>query len=664
MRRRSLAILIVTLVWVAVSSQLAVARETKPSPIRRVHSGRQVEVRAGKSLRKPAPILASGTKSLSSDQVQALLGPATADIQVTYTGFTAPAQMAFEAAVQIWETKVVSTQVIHVNATWEALGSGILGSAGPSNIFLMNDNYVYPAALAEALCSCEAPGEPYEIDASFSSAFSNWYFGTDGNAPANTYDLMTVVMHELGHGLGFLSSFGVGAGNKGYWGFSADSGAHLYPLRYDVWEYGVATGGSPFTTTYPDGWTGYTALKTELTDTTVYFGGPNVVAALGGRAKLYAPATWSSGSSNSHFDESTFPTGTLNALMTPQLAGGEVIHDPGPLTLALFRDIGWQTSSSAPVKPTVSLNLPTTTNSATVAVSMSESDPAGTGIAGWYLSSSPIDPGAGDAGWLAVEPTTFTLSGADGNKTVYAWVKNNAGTVSDASSDTTLLDRTAPTVGAPRADFVAGQTIGTTVLVRVSWPTATDTSGVGAYQLQFKRNSGAWTPISLGSPTQTSVDIALTHGNNYTFRVAATDTLGNTSAFATSTIRKLVRKQENAAAVSYSGSWKRVALGGSSGGYVKRSLTSGNTATFTFTGNSAAFVAARGANRGISEIRVDGALVATIDLYSAALETRRVIWTSAGLGAGTHTVQVRVTGSNNPAATGIRLDVDAFFAWQ
>jgi hypothetical protein len=34
--------------------------------------------------------------------------------------------------------------------------------------------------------------------------------------------------------------------------------------------------------------------------------------------------------------------------MTPFLANGEAIHRPGPMTLAVFRDIGWVTTPDAP----------------------------------------------------------------------------------------------------------------------------------------------------------------------------------------------------------------------------------------------------------------------------------------------------------------------------
>ena len=217
--------------------------------------GRTVPVHAGTSLKPLQPLLAGeswpgGTQAL---------GPATANIQVTYTGFSAPAQAAFEAAVVIWEHLIVSPLVINVNANWTPLGAGVLGSAGPTGFFLLSDGRVYPAALAESLCNCEA-GVATEIDANFNSAFASWYLGTDGAAPAGQYDFFTVVLHELGHGLGFMSSFQA-AGATGVWGFV--SGPTTYAMRYDLGEWSSATGGNLLTNTgvYANP---STALGTEL----------------------------------------------------------------------------------------------------------------------------------------------------------------------------------------------------------------------------------------------------------------------------------------------------------------------------------------------------------------------------------------------------------------
>ncbi len=333
------------LVLTGLSPAVASARGSGTTIIGSFPGRGQITVRAGHA---QIPFGATARPSLGT-QSTAAAAVATADIEVTYNGFSAAAQNAFEAAVSVWETRIVSTQVIHVNATWEGLGSGVLGQAGPNAFYLMDDGFVYPAALAEARCSCEKDAS--EIDASFNSAFPDWYLGTDGNTPADKWDFYSVVLHELGHGLGFLSSFYV-QGSQGGWGFT-DEFFHVYPLRFDLNEWSAASGGIALTDTsvYPNP---SAALKTELTDGGVFLGGSNVEAALGGRAALYAPNPWSPGSSNSHLDEAAFPNGNENALMTPYLDNGETAHDPGPVTLAVFRDIGWSTSESVPQPPTIS----------------------------------------------------------------------------------------------------------------------------------------------------------------------------------------------------------------------------------------------------------------------------------------------------------------------
>ena len=321
----------------------------------RAIAGALVPVRAGYTDQHLRPILAPTHGRMSLTTASGSSVAATAEIEVTYHGFSAKAQAAFQAAVDVWESAIVSSQVIHVDATWTSLGAdtGILGQAGPTYFWLGDDNRYYPAALAEAICACDENSGP-EIQAEFNSAFTGWYLGTDGQA-GSKYDFTTVVLHELGHGLGFLSTFQVTSG-QGKFGLGAQHRA----VPFDDNEWSAASGGSLMTSFANPS----VALKTQLTDGSVYLAGSNIVAALGHRAKLYAPSTWSGGSSNSHLDESAFPGGTANALMTPFLSNGEVIHAPGPATLAIFRDIGWTTSDSvtptAPGAPPTSAPRPAT----------------------------------------------------------------------------------------------------------------------------------------------------------------------------------------------------------------------------------------------------------------------------------------------------------------
>jgi len=260
-----------------------------------------------------------------------------ATIIVTYTGFTPEAQAAFQYAVDIWQSLLVSDVPIRISATWEPLRTGVLGQAGPSRLFTINgggeriSNALYPIALVEKLVGENINNSDSDINASFSSTF-NWYLGTDGNTPAGQYDLVSVVLHELGHGLGFLTSKDYDVDSKLgalstppsiYAGFM-ENGAGLHVADTRIFANPSVELGTAFTTN------------------DLYFDSPLTRAANNGnRARLYAPTTYAGGSSVSHLDENTYGPGDINSLMSPQFASAEAIHSPGPITLAMFSDMGW-----------------------------------------------------------------------------------------------------------------------------------------------------------------------------------------------------------------------------------------------------------------------------------------------------------------------------------
>jgi hypothetical protein len=86
-------------------------------------------------------------------------------------------------------------------------------------------------------------------------------------------------------------------------------------------------------------------LAAQLTSGSIYFNGTNAVKANGNaNVKLYAPNPWQPGSSYSHLDE--IFNGTPNALMTYSIGSGESIHNPGPVMLCMFKDVGWTVTVS------------------------------------------------------------------------------------------------------------------------------------------------------------------------------------------------------------------------------------------------------------------------------------------------------------------------------
>ena len=167
-----------------------------------------------------------------------------------------------------------------------------------------------------------------------------------------------------------------------------------------------------------------------------------------------------------------------------------------------------------PPKPTVVFKVTqrTVTSSTSVPISITTTDPSGTGIKGYFLSSTDVSGTltAATAGWKLVT-TTFTIPTGDGLKTIYVWVKDGNNSVSTAASVQVRLDTTIPV-----ATLTVTGSPGASPVVTVS---GTDTSGSGikAYAITLtntqpdKDDTLAWyatatdasNALSLATGTQT-----------------------------------------------------------------------------------------------------------------------------------------------------------------
>jgi hypothetical protein len=158
------------------------------------------------------------------------------------TGTTLGQQLlnAFTYAANIWGQTVTSAVPIVIDAQFSSLActstGAVLGSAGATQVFInvpgaAYPNSIYSYALSNKLYGGEISDEPgAQINANFNSdlgkpnclAGTSFYLGFDSNHGANI-DFVTVLLHEMGHGLGFQT-------------FTNGSTGHQFAGYPSVWD--------------------------------------------------------------------------------------------------------------------------------------------------------------------------------------------------------------------------------------------------------------------------------------------------------------------------------------------------------------------------------------------------------------------------------------------
>jgi hypothetical protein len=289
------------------------------------------------------------------------------------SGTTVGAQrlIAFQSAASIWGAALTSGPTITIRASWAALpcttSSGTLGSAGNAgNIWREFPGGVpgfwYGNALANAISGVDRNGSSVELNAQFNMNLGtsgcldalHWYYGLDNNHGSRGIDLVSVLLHEFGHGLGFQSYTNTTTGQQ-----AGGQQAGFFPSIFDRYLFDNATGKS---------WTQMTDSERVASAINVghlVWNGPRVLTDVpmvltsgvdgSGRPFMYTPNPVEQGSSVSHWDMSL----TRNQVMEPNISN-DLFHSIAPpqdLTMSLMRDIGW--TSNAPVAPTILLDQST-----------------------------------------------------------------------------------------------------------------------------------------------------------------------------------------------------------------------------------------------------------------------------------------------------------------
>ena len=247
--------------------------------------------------------------------------------------------IVMQYAADILAQVIDSSVSIEVDGSFVDKDCPILGSAGPTTFYAagalptaVRENW-HPIALYNAYNGSDVDTNLSDISMSFQSdaacATSNFYLGLDNSPAGGQFDLLGIVLHEILHGLGFLSLVNSSTGE-------------VLQNRNDIFMTFLEDHTSGLT------WGNMTDSQRANSATdgpNLHWVGPQVRAQsgilnqgrLGDHVQHYAPSVVNSGSSVSHFNNTVSP----NELMEPFYTS-----DGAPdisLAKQLLEDIGWQT---------------------------------------------------------------------------------------------------------------------------------------------------------------------------------------------------------------------------------------------------------------------------------------------------------------------------------
>lgn len=245
--------------------------------------------------------------------------------------FNMPAEAlaAVKYSLHHWSELITSSKKIKIKVIWELIEGNFLARTQPTEYFRefsksALESTWYPVALAEKISKQEMnDSNAYEIEIRLNEE-ANWYIGIDGSPPNDKYDLVSVLLHEIAHGLGFISSaYKVEAGLQ----FSSDpyvsiydhslidsDGNRLYKYNYDP-----------------------TLLYALTTNEEVFIYSPDKYQIA--LYKCYAPNIFFPGISLSHFDDTYADE---NLLMSPFIPSGWALHKIDSITSKILMNMGWQ----------------------------------------------------------------------------------------------------------------------------------------------------------------------------------------------------------------------------------------------------------------------------------------------------------------------------------
>lgn len=248
---------------------------------------------------------------------------------------------ALEAATAAWSAVIQGTVTIKIDATMkpaepneDGSENSLLASAGAVDYQDMDGKSV-PYALAWQLLNRRAKNDgtaDIQVDV---NEDVDWDLALDGEAEDGKASFVYTLIHEIGHGLGFIDSY------------DPETGQFMNgkPFPYDQFLNRGSGARNPVLSHAA------AELKRDVTSNDLFFNGANAVEASRRSIKplpmikLYAPDPYEPGSSIAHVDQDTYADFKTGLMCPRDFGSGTDKIDI--LTLSIMQDLGYRLVANA-----------------------------------------------------------------------------------------------------------------------------------------------------------------------------------------------------------------------------------------------------------------------------------------------------------------------------
>jgi len=241
---------------------------------------------------------------------------------------------ATEYAFELWGEQLAGTVPVNARIEMKPLSGNTLGQAFRQRHFFdtIAETWYHSPLWNQMVGYAAASGNDIRIEMNSNASF---YFGLDANPPSSSHDYVTILLHELSHGLGFAAL----CGENGRYTYTSALGTPLstdYPGTFDRQLFQGTTGPALADLTQSE-------RAALVISNNLYAGAPgsNLLAANNGaRVRMYAPLNdYQGGSSVSHW----FPSVNFPNFMGPAAGTGasNALHTFNNRKIGIFSDMGW-----------------------------------------------------------------------------------------------------------------------------------------------------------------------------------------------------------------------------------------------------------------------------------------------------------------------------------